>query len=135
MITTQLGDLFPFLKRTLVNFVVKRVKKLVPAWNIPGAIPFNQALREGAAETLTDVPLNHDDIAFLQYTGGTTGVSKGAMLTHGNMVANLQQASAWLSSVIQTGRRDRHHRPAAVSHLLPDRELPDLHESQAVTTS
>ncbi len=103
VITTQLGDLFPFVKRTLVNFVVKRVKKLVPAWQIPTAVPFNQALREGAARTLADTPLNHDDIAFLQYTGGTTGVSKGAMLTHGNMVANLQQASAWLGSVSKPG--------------------------------
>ncbi len=97
VITTELGDLFPFPKRPLVNFVVKRVKKMVPAWRIPGAVPFRQALAEGAGKTLTDVSLNHDDIAFLQYTGGTTGVSKGAMLTHGNMVANLQQASAWLS--------------------------------------
>ncbi|MFZ1643415.1 MAG: long-chain-fatty-acid--CoA ligase [Candidatus Contendobacter sp.] len=103
VITTQLGDLFPFLKRTLVNFVVKRVKKLVPAWRIPGAVPFDQARREGAGRALADVPLNHDDIAFLQYTGGTTGLSKGAMLTHGNMVANLQQASAWLSSVSKPG--------------------------------
>jgi long-chain acyl-CoA synthetase len=97
VITTQLGDLFPFPKRPLINFVVKRVKKLVPTWNIPGAVPFRQALNTGAARPLADVPLNHDDIAFLQYTGGTTGISKGAMLTHGNMVANLQQASAWLS--------------------------------------
>ncbi|MDS4069099.1 MAG: long-chain-fatty-acid--CoA ligase, partial [Candidatus Competibacter sp.] len=103
VIMTQLGDLFPFLKRTLVNFVVKRVKKMVPAWNIPGAISFDQALGAGAGKALTDVPLNHDDIAFLQYTGGTTGVSKGAILTHGNMVANLQQASAWLSSVSKPG--------------------------------
>jgi long-chain acyl-CoA synthetase len=103
VITTQLGDLFPFLKRTLVNFVVKRVKKLVPAWQIPGAIPFNQVLREGAGRTLTEVPLDHDDLAFLQYTGGTTGIAKGAMLTHGNLVANLQQASAWLSSVSKPG--------------------------------
>jgi long-chain acyl-CoA synthetase len=103
VITTQLGDLFPFLKRTLVNFVVKRVKKLVPAWNMPGAISFNQALGAGAGKALTDVPLDHDDLAFLQYTGGTTGVAKGAMLTHGNLVANLQQASAWLSSVSKPG--------------------------------
>ncbi len=96
VITTELGDLFPFPKRLLVNFVVKYVKKMVPAWNIPGAIPFRRVLSEGARKTLTNVPLNHDDLAFLQYTGGTTGVSKGAMLTHGNMVANLQQASAWL---------------------------------------
>ncbi|HRD64687.1 MAG TPA: long-chain-fatty-acid--CoA ligase [Candidatus Competibacter sp.] len=99
VVMTQLGDLFPFFKRYLVNFVVKRVKKLVPAWDIPGAVPFRQALRAGAAGTLADVPLNRDDLAFLQYTGGTTGVAKGAMLTHGNMVANLQQASAWLSPV------------------------------------
>ncbi|MDQ5911618.1 MAG: long-chain acyl-CoA synthetase [Pseudomonadota bacterium] len=96
VITTQLGDLFPFPKRLLVNFVVKYVKKMVPAWNIPGAIPFRQVLNEGAEKALNAVPLNHDDLAFLQYTGGTTGVSKGAMLTHGNLVANLQQASAWL---------------------------------------
>ncbi|MDG4594136.1 MAG: long-chain-fatty-acid--CoA ligase [Candidatus Contendobacter sp.] len=103
VITTQLGDLFPFPKRPLVNFVVKRIKKMVPAWDIPGAMPFRQALREGAGQTLADVPLNHEDLAFLQYTGGTTGVSKGAMLTHGNLVANLQQASAWLSSGFKPG--------------------------------
>ncbi|MCP5158395.1 MAG: long-chain-fatty-acid--CoA ligase [Gammaproteobacteria bacterium] len=98
VVTTQLGDLFPFPKRLLVNFVVKRVKKMVPPWDIPGSIPFQRALSEGAKRTLIDVPLHHDDLAFLQYTGGTTGVSKGAMLTHGNLVANLQQASAWLQS-------------------------------------
>ena len=99
VITTQLGDLFPFPKRPLVNFVVKRIKKMVPAWRIPGTIPFWRVLSEGAGKTLADVSLNHEDLAFLQYTGGTTGVSKGAMLTHGNLVANLQQASAWLSPV------------------------------------
>lgn len=103
VITTQLGDLFPFFKRLLVNAVVKYVKKMVPAWNIPGATPFRQALSEGAARALVDVPLNHGDLAFLQYTGGTTGVAKGAMLTHGNIVANLQQASAWLDSVSKPG--------------------------------
>ena len=99
VITTQLGDLFPFPKRPLVNFVVKRVRKMVPAWRLPGAVPLRQVLHEGARRTLQDVPVDHDDLAFLQYTGGTTGVSKGAMLTHGNLVANLQQASAWLSTV------------------------------------
>ena len=96
-IRDRLGDLFPFPKRPLVNFVVKYLKKMVPAWRIPGAVPFRRALAVGAERTLQEVPLTHDDLAFLQYTGGTTGVSKGAMLTHGNLVANLQQASAWLS--------------------------------------
>ena len=104
VVMTQLGDLFPFPKRTLVNFVVKHLKKRVPAWKIPAAVPFRRALRAGAGQTLTDVPLNRDGLAFLQYTGGTTGVSKGAMLTHGNLVANLQQASAWLSSVSTPGK-------------------------------
>jgi long-chain acyl-CoA synthetase len=104
VVMTQLGDLFPFPKRTLVNFVVKYLKKRVPAWKIPAAVPFRRALRAGAGQTLTDVPLNRSDLAFLQYTGGTTGVSKGAMLTHSNLVANLQQASAWLSSVSTPGK-------------------------------
>ncbi len=104
VVMTQLGDLFPFPKRTLVNFVVKHLKKRVPAWKIPAAVPFRRALRAGAGQTLTDVPLNRSDLAFLQYTGGTTGVSKGAMLTHSNLVANLQQASAWLSSVSTPGK-------------------------------
>lgn len=103
VITTELGDLFPWLKRRLVNFAVKHVKKLVPAWQIPNSVPFSKVLAEGAGYTLQDVTLTHDDLAFLQYTGGTTGVAKGAMLTHGNMVANLQQASAWLSPVSKPG--------------------------------
>ncbi|QQS55401.1 MAG: long-chain-fatty-acid--CoA ligase [Candidatus Competibacteraceae bacterium] len=98
IVTTQLGDLFPFPKRSLVNVVVKYLKKMVPAWRIPGVVPFRRALAVGAEQTLQEVPLTHDDLAFLQYTGGTTGVSKGAMLTHGNLVANLQQTSAWLGS-------------------------------------
>ncbi len=103
VIMTRLGDLFPFPKRPLVNFVVKRIRKMVPAWHIPNAIPFRRVLSEGAGQTLADVPLDHADLAFLQYTGGTTGVSKGAMLTHGNLVANLQQASAWLGSGFKPG--------------------------------
>ena len=103
VITTELGDLFPFPKRLLVNFVVRHIKKMVPTWHIPNTIPFRRVLSEGVRKTLNDIPLHHDDLAFLQYTGGTTGVSKGAMLTHGNLVANLQQASAWLSSVSKPG--------------------------------
>ena len=96
VITTAVGDLLGFPKSLLVNFVVKYVKKKVPAFQIDGAIRFNDALARGARHTYRKADLNHDDIAFLQYTGGTTGVAKGAMLTHGNLVANMQQASLWI---------------------------------------
>jgi len=103
VITTQIGDLLPVPKRWIVNYVVKNVKKMVPAWRIDGAIEFRAALRRGAGAPLKEVPLTHDDIAFLQYTGGTTGVAKGAMLTHGNIVANLQQCSAWIGQDLKEG--------------------------------
>ena len=104
VITTQVGDMLNFPKSQLINFAIKKVKKMVPAWNIPGSVTFKRALNEGKWHTLDNIELDHDDIAFLQYTGGTTGVAKGAMLTHGNMVANLLQSSAWLSVVTQEGR-------------------------------
>ncbi len=104
VITTQIGDMFPGLKRPLVNFVVKRVKKMVPAWSISGTTGFRDALAAGRARTLDDVPLTLADIAFLQYTGGTTGVAKGAMLTHGNLVANLQQTAAWIARDLLDGK-------------------------------
>jgi long-chain acyl-CoA synthetase len=103
VVTTQLGDLLGFPKSLLVNYVVKHKKKLVPPWSIPGTTTLKSALSEGARHTLTEPPLTHDDIAFLQYTGGTTGVSKGAMLTHGNIVSNLQQTSAWIGSSLKEG--------------------------------
>jgi long-chain acyl-CoA synthetase len=103
VVTTQLGDMLGFPKSALVNFVVKRVKKMVPEWQIPGTVPFNSALSAGAAGTLAEPPLTHEDIAFLQYTGGTTGVSKGAMLTHGNIVSNLMQTSAWWGVNLREG--------------------------------
>jgi len=103
VLTTQLGDMFPAVKSALTNFVVKRVKKMVPAWDIAGAVRFKQALRAGRQHQLKDVPLTHDDIAFLQYTGGTTGVAKGAILSHGNMVANLQQVAAWIARDLMDG--------------------------------
>ena len=104
VITTQIGDLFPAVKRLLTNLVVKHVKKMVPAWSIPGTTPFSAALAAGSPQSLDDVPLTLDDIAFLQYTGGTTGVAKGAMLTHGNMVANLQQVAAWIARDLVDGK-------------------------------
>jgi long-chain acyl-CoA synthetase len=103
VVTTQLGDLLGFPKRLLVNFVVKKVKKIVPPWNLPGSVSLREALAEGEGQKLAEPPLSHDDIAFLQYTGGTTGVSKGAMLTHGNIVSNLQQTAAWWGSGLRDG--------------------------------
>jgi long-chain acyl-CoA synthetase len=102
VITTGIGDLLG-AKGVLINFVLKHVKKMVPAYQLPRAVRFRDALSLGATHTLQPVSLGHDDIAFLQYTGGTTGVAKGAMLTHGNMVANMLQAGAWFASKINPG--------------------------------
>ncbi|MEE4304577.1 MAG: AMP-binding protein [Wenzhouxiangella sp.] len=104
VILTRMGDMLGGLKGALTNFVVRYVKKMVPAYNLPNARPFTAVLREGADERFLPVELGHEDIAFLQYTGGTTGVSKGAVLTHGNMVANMQQASAWLGGRLDIGK-------------------------------
>ncbi|MGH8373197.1 MAG: long-chain-fatty-acid--CoA ligase [Gammaproteobacteria bacterium] len=101
VVVTGIGDLLGFPKRPLVNFVVRRVKKMVPAWQIRGALRFREVLTRGARLQMEEVTLGHEDIAFLQYTGGTTGVSKGAVLTHGNMVANILQASDWLGSSLE----------------------------------
>jgi long-chain acyl-CoA synthetase len=96
VIVASMGDLLGALKGPIVNFVVRRVKKMVPSWSLPGAIAFNQMLAEGARLTLKPAQVGHDDIAFLQYTGGTTGVSKGAVLLHRNVIANVLQNEAWL---------------------------------------
>ncbi len=104
IVVTGLGDMLGTVKGGLVNFVVRHVKKLVPAFSLPQATGFKTALSRGAAAAFTPVAVNHDDIAFLQYTGGTTGVSKGAMLSHGNIIANLQQAHAWLKPYLAEGR-------------------------------
>ncbi len=104
VITTEVGDMFPVVKELITNAVVKYVKKMVPSWTIPGTVEFNAALRAGHALSLDDVPLGHADTAFLQYTGGTTGVAKGAILTHGNMVANVQQLAAWMAPSLLEGK-------------------------------
>ncbi|OWQ50127.1 long-chain-fatty-acid--CoA ligase [Stenotrophomonas maltophilia] len=104
VVTTGLGDMLG-AKGIVVNFVLKYIKKMVPNYSLRGAIRFNQALKLGSRHTLPKVEIDHDDVAFLQYTGGTTGVAKGAMLTNRNLVANMQQASAWISaSGIEMGK-------------------------------
>ncbi len=103
VITTGLGDMLGFPKGSLVNFVLKYVKKMVPDYDIPGTVRFKDALTLGQMHALPQIDITHDDIAFLQYTGGTTGVSKGAMLTHRNLVANMQQASAWIGQKARLG--------------------------------
>ena len=103
VISTQIGDLLPAPKRWIVNFVVKHVKKMVPAWRIEQTHSLPDALKQGTRATLTAVAMSHEDIAFLQYTGGTTGVAKGAMLTHGNLLANLEQVSTWISGQFKEG--------------------------------
>ncbi|MCB8748880.1 AMP-binding protein [Rhodoferax sp. U2-2l] len=104
VITTQVGDMFGAVKKLLTNLVVKHIKHMVPKWTLAGATPFNAALRAGRKQDLDEVPLSHDDLAFLQYTGGTTGVAKGAALTHGNLVANVQQMTAWMARDLVDGK-------------------------------
>ena len=96
VLVTGAGDLLKFPKSVLVNFVVRHVRRQVPAWSIPGAIPFKSALKAGMKLPFAPVDVGPDDLAFLQYTGGTTGVAKGAMLSHGNVSVNVLQAEAWL---------------------------------------
>ena len=103
MITTQIGDMLPIPKRWIVNFVIKKVKKLVPDWRIDGAMTWHAALARGAKAQFEPVEVAREDIAFLQYTGGTTGVSKGAMLTHRNILANLEQTGVWISVSFKEG--------------------------------
>ena len=103
VITSEIGDLLPAPKRWMVNLVIKHVKRMVPAWRIDGAVGFRAALARGAAASLKPVAVAREDIAFLQYTGGTTGVAKGAMLTHRNILANLEQTGIWISGSFKEG--------------------------------
>ena len=103
VVTTRVGDLLPAPRRWLVNQVVAHVKHMVPAWRIPGAVSLRGALRRGAAQSLGEVDVGPEDVAFLQYTGGTTGQSKGAILTHGNLVANVEQTVAWMGDLLKEG--------------------------------
>lgn len=103
VVVTEIGDLFPTPKRILVNSVVKYIKKMVPAYNIPSAYYFRQALAIGSKKPMVKVPTTQDDIAFLQYTGGTTGVAKGAMLLHRNVLANVLQIRDWMIPKLREG--------------------------------
>ncbi len=102
-ITTGLGDMLGFPKGLIVNFMLRHVKKMVPDYDIPGAVRFRDTLTLGRMHQLPDLVIGHEDLAFLQYTGGTTGVAKGAMLTHRNLVANMQQSAAWVGGNVRMG--------------------------------
>lgn len=99
VITTGVGDLLGFPKGTLTNFAIKYIKKAVPSYRLPGSSSFNQVLSAGSNMAFKPIQRSLDDIAFLQYTGGTTGVAKGAMLTHKNMLSNVEQSYLWLQSI------------------------------------
>lgn len=106
VIVTELGDMLGGLKGSIVNFVVKYIKKMVPAFNLPNAISFNSVLKEGGRLEYQRPKMNPEDLAFLQYTGGTTGVSKGAQLSHKNIVAHTQQITHWFSPLLEEGKTE-----------------------------
>lgn len=104
VIVASVGEMFGFFKGTLMNFVLRKIKKMVPEYRISGAIPFQTTLKEGAAHTFRPVTLIREDTALLQYTGGTTGVAKGAILSHGNICANMLQAKEWIKNQLREGK-------------------------------
>jgi long-chain acyl-CoA synthetase len=117
IVVTSIGELLA-VKGKLVDLVLRRVKRVVPKWSLPGALRFNQVLKEGRKRSLLHVPIGHDDLAFLQYTGGTTGAAKGAMLLHRNVVANMLQARAWLAPVLDESRREVILTPLPLYHIF-----------------
>ena len=104
VVLVRMGDGLGFPKSPLINFVVRRVKKMVPPFHLPDAVRFPNALDQGRGKTLRRSEAKRDDAAFLQYTGGTTGVAKGAALSHGNVVSNLQQTSSWIGRQFEPGQ-------------------------------
>jgi long-chain acyl-CoA synthetase len=117
IVVTSIGEFLAF-KGRIVDLVLRRVKKLVPKWSLPGAIRLNDAMKVGQKLALARLPLAHDDLAFLQYTGGTTGVAKGAMLTHRNIVANMLQARAWVRPFLGGDQRDVILTPLPLYHIF-----------------
>ncbi len=104
IITTKASDMLGFAKRLAIDFVLRRVKKLVPEFNLPGHVNFREALKRGHAHGFTERELKNTDVAYLQYTGGTTGIAKGAMLTHRNLLANVEQTGTWISQTFEAGK-------------------------------
>lgn len=127
VIIASMGDLLGFPRRGIVNFAVRRLRRMVPPYSLPGAVRFNDALARGARHELVGVERGPDDIAFLQYTGGTTGVSKGAMLLNRNVVANILQAAAWMNWMLEEKRVT--HGEAQISMLCA---LPIYHAAALV---
>jgi acyl-CoA synthetase (AMP-forming)/AMP-acid ligase II len=131
VVLCAMGDQLGLLKGALVNYVVRNVKKMVPAYDLPGAVRFNEAIAQGTRGALKKMDIKPDDIALLQYTGGTTGVSKGAVLLHRNIIANVLQSEAWNAPVMNIGARRRtahgRVRAAAVPHLRVHREHDAVH--------
>jgi len=116
-IVTSIGELLG-IKGLIVDFVLRHVKKMIPKYSLPGSIRLSDALAEGRKRALERVEIGHDDIAFLQYTGGTTGVAKGAMLLHRNMVANMLQARAWVAPFLDPNRREVIITPLPLYHIF-----------------
>jgi len=117
VVVTSIGELLGF-KGLIVDFVLRHVKKMVPAWSLPGSMRLSDALSAGRGGKVEPVPLGHDDLAFLQYTGGTTGVAKGAMLLHRNIVANLLQARAWVKPFLNAEGREIVITPLPLYHIF-----------------
>ena len=115
-VVTSIGEMLA-VKGRIVDLVLRRVKKAIPEWSLPGAIRFTDTIRQGRKLSLARVPIGHDDLAFLQYTGGTTGVAKGAMLLHRNIVANMLQARAWIRPVLGD-ERDVIMTPLPLYHIF-----------------
>ncbi len=119
VVVASMGDLFGLLKGTLVNFVVRNVKKMVPSYTLANAVRFNAALAEGSRMQLTPSTAGHEDPAFLQYTGGTTGLSKGATLVHRNLIANVLQSEAWMQPALHNPKRPPPPEQSVIACALP----------------
>jgi long-chain acyl-CoA synthetase len=117
IVVTSIGELLA-IKGRIVDLLLRRVKRTIPKWSLPGSIRFTDAMRQGRKRSLSRIPIGHDDLAFLQYTGGTTGVAKAAMLVHRNLVANMLQARAWLRPALDENRREVILTPLPLYHIF-----------------